>query len=119
MSEHRLIDANALMEDINESLSAMTGIGIAVDGDWLWAKLNDAIEHAPTIEPEPHWIPCSERLPAYGEDVLISIGGYCNVGHIVPVNKEEQYNWYFSGWYHFPNDVDAWMPLPEPYKEDE
>ena len=52
MSEHRLIDANALMEDINESLSEMTGIGIAVDGDWLWAKLNDAIEHAPTIEPE-------------------------------------------------------------------
>lgn len=48
----RLIDADALMEDINESLSAMTGIGIAVGGDWLWAKLNDAIEHAPTIEPE-------------------------------------------------------------------
>ena len=70
------------------------------------------------IEPEQRWIPCSERLPAYGEDVLISIGGYCNVGHIVPVNEEEQYNWYFSGWYHFPNDVDAWMPLPEPYKEE-
>lgn len=52
MSEHRLIDANALMEDINESLSEMTRIGIAVGGDWLWAKLNDAIEHAPTIEQE-------------------------------------------------------------------
>ena len=46
----RLIDKDALMEDINESLSEMTNIGIAVDGDWLWAKLNDAIEHAPTIE---------------------------------------------------------------------
>ena len=46
----RLIDVNALMEDINESLSEMTSIGIAVDGDWLWAKLNDAIAHAPTIE---------------------------------------------------------------------
>lgn len=66
-------------------------------------------------DPEQRWIPCSERLPAYGEDVLISIGGYCNVGHIVSVNEEEQYNWYFSGWYHLPNDVDAWMPLPEPY----
>ena len=70
-------------------------------------------------EPEQRWIPCSERLPAYGEDVLISIGGYCNVGHIVSVNEEEQYNWYFSGWYHLPNDVDAWMPLPEPRKEGE
>ena len=46
----RLIDADALMRDINESLSEMTSIGIAVDGDWLWAKLNDAIEYAPTIE---------------------------------------------------------------------
>ena len=64
----------------------------------------------------PYWIPCSEGLPTYGEDVLISIGGYCNVGHIVSVNEEEQYNWYFSGWYHLPNDVDAWMPLPPAYK---
>ena len=46
----RLVDADALMRDINEALSEMTSIGIAVDGDWLWAKLNDAIEHAPTIE---------------------------------------------------------------------
>lgn len=67
----------------------------------------------------PQWIPCSERLPAYGEDVLISIGGYCNVGHIVSVNEEERYNWYFSGWYHLPNDVDAWMPLPEPWRGEE
>jgi len=82
----------------------------------------DAIEKIsklPSAQPEQQWIPCSERLPAYGEDVLISIGGYCNVGHIVPVNEEEQYHWYFSGWYHFPNDVDAWMPLPEPWKEGE
>lgn len=75
----------------------------------------DIIIAVPSAQPEQHWIPCSERLPAYGEDVLISIGGYCNVGHIVSVNEEEQYNWYFSGWYHLPNDVDAWMPLPEPY----
>ena len=77
------------------------------------------LEDLPSAQPEQRWIPCSERLPAYGEDVLISIGGYCNVGHIVSVNEEEQYNWYFSGWYHLPNDVDAWMPLPEPWKEGE
>lgn len=70
----RLIDADALMEDINESLSEMTGIGIAVGGDWLWAKLNDAIEHAPTIEPERkmgHWI----KTYRNGFGNLI---GYCN-----------------------------------------
>lgn len=84
--------------------------------------LDDAYMHGETeaearFHAQQRWIPCSERLPAYGEDVLISIGGYCNVGYIVSVNEEEQYNWYFSGWYHLPNDVDAWMPLPEPYEE--
>ena len=45
----RLIDADALFEDICNDLNAMTKIGIAVDGDWLWAKLNDALGHASTI----------------------------------------------------------------------
>ena len=80
--------------------------------------LVECFEVLPSAQPEQRWIPVTERLPAYGEDVLISIGGYCNVGHIVSVNEEEQYNWYFSGWYHLPNDVDAWMPLPAPYRKE-
>ena len=91
----------------------ITGYKMYPDYMTVWKYLHQL----PSVQPEPHWIPCSERLPAYGEDVLISIGGYCDVGHIVSVNEEERYNWYFSGWYHLPNDVDAWMPLPEPYKE--
>ena len=46
----RIIDADALMKDICDSLNHMTDIGITVDGDWLWAKLNDAIDNAPSIE---------------------------------------------------------------------
>lgn len=46
----RLIDADALMEDINGSINEMTNVGIMVDGDWLWAKLNDALDNAPTVE---------------------------------------------------------------------
>lgn len=49
VSKMRLIDADALMEDINSSIDAMTNVGIMVDGEWLWGKLNDAIENAPTI----------------------------------------------------------------------
>lgn len=53
MAEHgRCIDADALMKDICDSIDEATRIGILVDGEYLWAKLNDAIEHAPTIEPE-------------------------------------------------------------------
>ena len=48
----RLIDADGLMNDICESLNQMTNIGIVVDGEWLWGKLNDALDNAPTIEPQ-------------------------------------------------------------------
>lgn len=45
----RLIDADAFFEDICNDINIMTKIGIAVDSDWLWGKLNDALGHAPTI----------------------------------------------------------------------
>ena len=45
-SHGRLIDADKLMDDICSALNEMTKIGIAVDGEWLWGKLNDAIDNA-------------------------------------------------------------------------
>ena len=48
--EHgRLGDLDAVMNDISTSINAMTKIGITIDGDYLWAKLNDAIDNATTI----------------------------------------------------------------------
>lgn len=45
----RLGDLDAVMNDICNSINEMTKIGLAVDGEYLWGKLNDAIENAPTI----------------------------------------------------------------------
>jgi hypothetical protein len=112
-----LIDRQAAIDVLNK-LDVSDGIGISSVACDLQEEAIRSIENLPPAQPEQRWIPVTERLPAYGEDVLISIGGYCNVGHIVSVNEEEQYNWYFSGWYHLPNDVDAWMPLPEPYRKE-
>jgi len=48
--EHGKIgDLDAVMSDISTSINEMTNIGIAVDGEYLWGKLNDAIYNAPTI----------------------------------------------------------------------
>ena len=47
----RLIDADEFFKDICNSLNEMTAIGIAVDGEWMWDKLNDALDNAPTIIP--------------------------------------------------------------------
>lgn len=45
----RIGDLTAVMNDINQSIEEMTNIGITVDGDYLWGKLNDAIDNTPTI----------------------------------------------------------------------
>ena len=42
-------DLDAVMSDISTSIEEMSNIGITVDGEYLWAKLNDAIYNAPTI----------------------------------------------------------------------
>lgn len=45
----RLGDLDAVMNDICNSINEMTKIGLAVDGEYLWGKLNDAIDNAQTI----------------------------------------------------------------------
>ena len=66
-------------------------------------------------QPEPHWIPCSERLP--------------EKNGIYFVSYEDADTWlleWFNGkWFVYPSNpareetetITAWMPLPEPYKE--
>lgn len=45
----RIGDLDSIMNDISNSINEMTNIGISIDGQYLWAKLNDAIDNAPTI----------------------------------------------------------------------
>ena len=45
----RIGDLDAVMSDIFTSINEMTNIGVAVDGEYLWAKLNDAIDNAQTL----------------------------------------------------------------------
>lgn len=47
----RIGDLDSIMNDISNSINEMTNIGIMVDGEYLWAKLNDAIDNAQTIIP--------------------------------------------------------------------
>ena len=57
------------------------------------------------------WIPCNERLPENGYWLWSAKGG------------EVQKDFYWDGhWEHaekYGYEVVAWMPLPEPYKEDD
>ena len=105
----RLIDADALWMDIIHAMDYC--------GDIL-----EIIERQPTAEPK--WIPCSERLPEEPFGCLVT------VWDTNPVTMDEFENIlpYFVGWdgeqwndadgEQCPFEVIAWMPLPEPYKEE-
>lgn len=74
-------------------------------------------------EPEPRWIPCSERLPEDGRQVLV----YARSVHYALAKYDEmreadgtyKKQWVtFDAWkpFYTIKEVIAWMPLPEPYK---
>ena len=71
------------------------------------------------------WIPCSEKLPEDGKEVLAQFvvrvrhtnGQVDEMVYIYPLHYEEGEWKSFHG---MPNGkVEAWQPLPEPYKGEE
>ena len=75
------------------------------------------INDMPTIEPQK-WIPCSERLPDVAQRVLLSGHGKVMVGRLHSFGKYSLEPTGIS--YIYPKDaIEAWMPLPEPWKGEE
>ena len=101
----RLIDADALIAKWEEEAKHITEFA---HPGMVYGIIND-VKRQPTIE-APRWIPCSERLPEYGIDVLtVDRYGEYELNHII---DEEDGEWYWE-------KPIAWRPLPEPYKEGE
>lgn len=85
----------------------------------------------PSAQPEPQWIPCSERMPEEKDaGILKKLGTNKRSDYViatVDVKGERMtvtactYDgvWHWDMKYAFPDfKVVAWMPLPEPYKGD-
>ena len=101
----RLIDADALRESIITRQTEMSY-------EDAWALT--CVDNAPTIQPQK-WVPCSERLPEEGTEVL----GTDRNGCIRHVYKDKTRLYEFATveeGMHI--GIVAWMPLPDPYKED-
>ena len=68
--------------------------------------------------PHGEWIPYSERLPEEGKLVLVTLNPISLKDAVHPVIIAK-YTTEMDSWiYTIPDAVLAWMPLPEPYKEE-
>lgn len=103
------------------------------DGGYFGTVLSEVTGELPSAQPEPRWIPCSERLPEedglylvtsrekataeeFGfdlDDVEVRKMRFNEDGWRIPKHIPE----WINGVVH--TTVLAWMPLPEPYKEEQ
>ena len=74
----------------------------------------NSIKELQTIQLEPKWIPVSERMPSDGTWNIFTDGKNISVERY----KADAIDHFFPNgrWFQL-EDVIAWMPLPEAYKE--
>lgn len=69
----------------------------------------------PSAQPEPQWIPCKTALPEKGQYILCQ----CRAGIMDVLRLTDDNGWYKDSTHIYMHGfVLAWMPLPEPYRED-
>lgn len=110
--EDRLLKESAVMKSVQKALIEM---GYEPFEEKVMGVYT-AIENTPTAS---NWIPCSERLPEeYGEYLCCDIYGNYILGY--PTDSESSETGYFvdSG-AEYCNDIIAWQPLSEPYKQED
>ena len=113
----RLIDGDKLYQALHEAGGCDASKGSWADG---WDKAIDEairiVAEAPTIEIYGTWISCSERLPEDSRDVILTTrSSVVGVGCFT-ASDGKWVQWYSGGGILV--DVIAWMPLPEPYREE-
>ena len=111
----RLIDADALKYR-HKDYGGYDDVGDEARKRGILFLLKEDINSAPTINParRKKWIPCSERLPDKAGRYLTTCSkwGAWKVDWNIWVTEQNPLWLWEQG-------VIAWMPMPEPYKEEE
>lgn len=129
----RPIDADVVIKHIEEYWE-MVKLGKPSRGmTAVIQNIKTIINSLPTVDAEPHWIPCSKKLPEYFEPVITWDGHCYFVEKRIPFIRDEdgepiKGEWWVSDDYeeetdYYPNLRDgaaiAWMPMPKPYEVEE
>ena len=87
----------------------------------LCGECGEAWEQATKAQAVPQWIPVSERLPTYGDNVLIVADGEIETENQVFEFKKGKFSSsdFFEsnkddGIYYYIREITHWMPLPAP-----
>ena len=109
----------ALEQECEDAVSRKAALDkkwdVPYDGKYIQVVDVGDIKELPSVTPKKDgWTPCSERLPEYGEVVMCSctnngITISCITHKGVKPSKSVRFG---------QHSVIAWMPLPEPYKEE-
>lgn len=106
----RLIDADVLVERWKRIASISWNETAVTSWSHAYEEIISEIEEAPTIEAEPKWILCSERVPKQNEHI---IGTFKNINEgsnlVFGVN-------FYHDLLNEPMPLIAWMPLPPAYQ---
>lgn len=83
---------------------------------WSDNEVVNFLKSRPSAQPEPKWIPCSERLPEDGTWNIFSDGKNISVERY----KMDAFDHFFpqGRWFSLDEAI-AWMPLPPSYKEEQ
>lgn len=94
-----------------------------------WLADYNALKEVPSVQPEQHWIPCSDMLPEkvfseHANDFIYPTVIICDESGRVTAGFYGEYVDGGSYWYDMDleteiSNIVAWMPLPEPWRGEE
>lgn len=86
-----------------------------------WNEVYRAMNDVPSAEPEPKWIPVSERFPENESIVVCTVKGYESERLVITDCRYKDGIWEYLDepsydYWILLEGVLAWMPLPEPWR---
>ena len=111
----RLVDADAFDERVRAA-GGMAEEELTEDfKDGVQAVLY-MLSNQPTIQPEPHWIPVTERLPENNGEYLVTVKWVTGESDVDVYEYDARHKTWNDGESAGGERAVAWAKLPEPYK---